>query len=583
METLRYVVLANGLLAIVSLAFYLLLRRETFFGANRLALWVGLAGALLLPLIELPDWRPQPVRAAMQQTAQVIVPRVLPKSLNKPEITITFPNQKTYRAFQTQTDQPEWSWQMSVIVIYLLGVLLLLIRFSIQLSSLRKIIQRSVHEFYNDFVLAHSETITSPFSFFNWVVINPNQHTATELEQILRHERVHVRERHSLDMIGAELICSIFWFNPAAYLFRYLLHQTLEFRADQVVLAEGVDAKLYQYNLLKVSLGRLQPLLANQFSGPTLRQRISMMNRQRSRFSACWRYGIWVVLIGVMAVACRHRHTDNPTAFPMNAPFPLTNATRMQAAELEKALTPWFQQSKLLDLGKMVDMRKPEVVRLFTSKYPAILCLRNNHLALKLPDGQRAKIFINGKEEPVQQLAKLTFEEVNELMVYQKWDDMPDSDKYPESYQLFVNATHKTIPPSPIRTIWKQFLLANAVSDYPTGNSNRFSMNTLLEATFFNNKLAFVKRTKNDHLQLYDEYKSDIDLFINGVPVKAKDIETVHVREVDKLYTKERSFEEWADKPDRNRRFVLFIKTAPSRAKRDSSYYVFSPFYSGDF
>lgn len=255
METLRYVVLVNGLLVIVSVAFCALLRHETYFGLNRLVLWLGLAAAFVLPLLELPDWRPQPIRTVMQRTAQAIVPRVLPNLRSLPaDVTVTFPTKKTYRAFQVQQEQPFWTWQTALIVFYFLGVFALLIRFSLQLMSLRKIINQSIHEVYDGFILVQNERVTSPFSFFGRVILNPTQHTADELEQILRHERVHVREWHSLDMIGSELVCIIFWFNPAAYLFRYSIHQTLEFRADHVVLAEGIDAKTYQYNLLKVSL-----------------------------------------------------------------------------------------------------------------------------------------------------------------------------------------------------------------------------------------------------------------------------------------------------------------------------------------
>lgn len=54
METLRYILLANVLLAVVSTAYFVLLRRKTFFGANRLALWLGLIAAVTFPLMELP-------------------------------------------------------------------------------------------------------------------------------------------------------------------------------------------------------------------------------------------------------------------------------------------------------------------------------------------------------------------------------------------------------------------------------------------------------------------------------------------------------------------------------------------------
>ena len=247
METLRYVVLANGLLAVVSIAYYVLLRRETFFGTNRLALWLGLTASLVLPLVELPDWRPQPVRAVMQRTAQAIVPKVLPSpSLPQPDVTITFPNGRTYPAFSPRSAGTGWSWRHGAVGLYAVVITLLLGRFGVRLRSLMRLIQQSAKERYDDFTLVRNDGVTSPFSFFGWVVLNPDYHTPDELEQILRHERVHVRAWHSVDMVGAELVSIVFWFNPVAYLFRQLVHQTLEFSADRAVLAEGIDAGAYQ-------------------------------------------------------------------------------------------------------------------------------------------------------------------------------------------------------------------------------------------------------------------------------------------------------------------------------------------------
>ncbi|GAB2604912.1 M56 family metallopeptidase [Spirosoma areae] len=312
METLRYVVMVNGLLAVVSLTYFVLLRRETFFGANRLALWLGLTAALILPLVELPDWRPQPVRTVMHRTAQVIVPNVLPNAAEPQSgVTITFPDGRTFPAFQKHRVPVGWSWQEGLISLYIVGVLWLLIRLVRQLISVKNLIWQSTHEPYDGFTLVQTEAVTSPFSFFNWVVLNSEQHTPDELEQILRHERVHVREWHSLDMLGAELVCIVFWFNPAAYLFRHLLHQTLEFSADRAVLAEGVDVKLYQYNLLKVSLLGGQSVITNHFSGPALRQRIRMINRRRSYQINCLRYGLLFLAVFTVAFACQLVHTDS--------------------------------------------------------------------------------------------------------------------------------------------------------------------------------------------------------------------------------------------------------------------------------
>ena len=592
METLRYVVLTNGLLAVVSIAFYVLLRRETFFEANRLALWLGLTASLVLPLLELPDWRPQPVRVVMQRTAQVIVPKVLPGPPTlRPDVTITFPNGRTYPAFPRRLVASGWSWQQGLLGLYITVLIALLIRFGVRLWSLMRLIQQSAQERYDDFTLVRNSVVTSPFSFFGWVVLNPDHHEPDELEQILRHERVHVRAWHSADLIGAELVSIVFWFNPAAYLFRQLVHQTLEFSADRAVLAEGIDAKAYQYNLLKVSLWAEQAGITNHFSHSSLRQRIGMMNRQRSGHLSLGRYAVWAMLVGVMVLACRHKAQDNESTYFVGAKtnVPATNSTRRLAAELDAHGMPWFRQSALIskeqneERTEIINGRRVVIIPL--THYPDILCLRNERLVLKLPNGEPVTVFINGQpsKSPEKAVSALRFEEVADLLVYQKSDDAPGADKYPDSYRVFISTTHKTPTMNPKRSRWVSYLKAAGVSEHPLGKASTFSMNQLLEATFFSNKLTFVKRTKDDYLTLYEEYKTDIDLYINGLPVKRKDIETVHVREVDRLYANERSFEEWAGGPDRKSRFVLYIQTAPKRAKRDSTYYVFSPFYSGDF
>lgn len=327
METLRYVVLVNALLAVVSFAYYVLLRRETFFRTNRLVLWMGIMATLLLPLLELPDWRPQPMRTVMHRTAQVIVPRILPGAgTSKPDVTITFPNRPTYPAFQSQSATVGWSWPMIFLLVYAGVVLGLLIRLGMQLISLRRLVRQSVHEPYDDFTLVRNEGVTSPFSFFGWVVLNPDYHASDELEQILRHERVHVRERHSLDMLGAEVLCILFWFNPAAYLFRFLLHQTLEFSADQTVLAEGVDARAYQYNLVKVSLSVGQSTVTNHFSKSQLKSRIRMINQPASSKTIWLKYPVFFIAALTIASAFARPQLENLTG---HLPKPL--ATGIQS------------------------------------------------------------------------------------------------------------------------------------------------------------------------------------------------------------------------------------------------------------
>ena len=324
----------------------------------------------------------------------------------------------------------------------------------------------------------------------------------------------------------------------------------------------------------------------NQFSGPTLRERIGMMNGQRSGYASLWRYGVWALLLGIMVLACRHRVGEEAFVRSRLEPkLPLTNATRVLADQLDANGMPWFRQSALLkndrEQTKIINGRKVAVMSY--SSYPEIICLRDGKLSLRQPENFRVKLFINGQESSEKALPALSFSEVEDLMVYQKWDDALGAEKYPESYRVLISTTHETLPLTSLRSNWEKYLKAAGISEHPLGLSSTFTMNKLLEATFFNNKLTFVQRTKSNYLTLIDSFSEDIDLYINGLVATPEDIAKVHVREVDKLYANERSFEMWTDGPKRQHRYVLYIQTTPKRAKRDSSYYVFSPFYTGDF
>ena len=571
LDTLRYAILANGLLAAGCIGYYALLRRETFFVINRLLLWLWLTASLVLPLVELPDWRPEPVRTVMQRTA-ALIPRVIPApSVPQAEVTITFPNGRTYPAFPRQTVDQHWSWPRYLFLLYAFVATALLLQFAIRLSSLIRLIARSDRELCDGFILVRNDAVRSPFSFFRWIVLNPASHTAGELEQIICHERVHVREWHSLDMVFTELIRIVCWFNPGAHLLRKLVHETLEFSADQSVLAEGFDARSYQYNLVKVSLATGNLALTNHFSHSSLRYRIGMINRPRSGYVDYGRYILWGTLVGGMVFACQHREPNDATTKPHA--LAATSPTRALVVALEDKRN-WYMHLALYQTRLGTQMVQSE---------PFILQVANNKLAIDSDHLYESALFIDGKEAPIESLARLAPEYISEVFVMHKWEHQPDVDPKSKPYQILLQTSPTPVKFTSERGSFFTLLQAAAISRHPGGESFMFTMNSLLEATFFHNKNALVERTKNEHLKVYDEFKDNVDVYINRLPATVADVETIHVREVARVYVKERPYTDWFRTNSSVKRFVLLIHTAPKRAKRDSTYYVFSPFYSGDF
>lgn len=308
----------------------------------------------------------------------------------------------------------------------------------------------------------------------------------------------------------------------------------------------------------------------SQFSGSGLRQRVGMINNQRSGWWALWRYGIWIAIMGVMALACRHEPDSNDRL--QKGPKP-ANLTQKLVKELE-ANESWYRHVALFRNRLGTQMIQGN---------PVVLHLKGNQFLL--PDDYKfaSLVYINGRQELAEKLGTLSPEFVKEVYVLHQFENLATTVSTDKPYRIYIQTSTRPVAFDPVRKKFFTLLQAAAISKYPTGESFSFNMNQLLEATFFHNKNALVERTKNQHLRVYDEFAKTVDVFVNNLPSTVADVETIHVREVARLYTQERPYTAWFRANHPSPRFALFIQTAPKRAKRDSSYYVFSPFYSGDF
>ena len=123
----------------------------------------------------------------------------------------------------------------------------------------------------------------SPFSFFHWIFINKNMLNDPCLHEVLLHERTHVRQWHSVDVLLGEAVCILCWFNPFAWILRREVRVNLEYLADQSVVDKGHDARTYQYHLLALTYQGSVATLSNNFNVLPLKQRIKMMNKERSK------------------------------------------------------------------------------------------------------------------------------------------------------------------------------------------------------------------------------------------------------------------------------------------------------------
>ena len=266
-------------------AFYkLFCQRDTFFRWRRISLLAFLAISFLYPLIDIQQWvQSQP---AMNELGNIYANWLM---LEEIEVLST-PN---------IVQVPD---NVSIITyIYYIGVVLLSIRFMIQLCSIIRMRFKGKVEKLEGHRIISMPTEVSPFSFFRWIFIYKPGLKEDSQQEILTHEQTHVEQGHSFDVIISEMTNIICWFNPFMWLLKSEIRLNLEYLADKKV-ADTIqqDTKVYQYHLLGLASQKNKTGLYNNFNVSHLKRRIIMMNKKRTRMTGYLKYALFAPLAAAL-------------------------------------------------------------------------------------------------------------------------------------------------------------------------------------------------------------------------------------------------------------------------------------------
>ena len=193
-------------------------------------------------------------------------------------------------------------WETTAMTIYTMVACLLLLRFFWQLVSIVRLRNKCRTTDINGTKVYLLESNEGPFSFFNWIFINPTKHNRQETDEIMTHELAHCRQLHSVDILFAELFAIVFWANPFVWLLKREVRLNLEYLADNNVLAGGTDSKKYQYHLLGLAYRKNVATISNNFNVLPLKKRIKMMNKKRTKRIAKVKYALYIPLAAALLV-----------------------------------------------------------------------------------------------------------------------------------------------------------------------------------------------------------------------------------------------------------------------------------------
>ncbi len=254
---MEYLLKTSALVAIFYLCYKLFLERDTFFESNRWFLLIGLVSSFIIPFLVIPIY--------VEQTSIDLSQYVFSNQI---------PQQNTEKPFNVLDYLP---------FVYLTGFVFFSVRFIFQFFSLALVILKNKGERNGSYVYIKTTNNVSPFSFFNWIVFNPDQFRKHELEQIITHEKAHANQSHSLDILLTHLSCTVLWFNPFIWFYNKDLKQNLEFIADKITANKTECKKSYQYTLLKTSVPTHQMALSNNFYNSLIKKRIVMLHKSKSK------------------------------------------------------------------------------------------------------------------------------------------------------------------------------------------------------------------------------------------------------------------------------------------------------------
>ncbi|MEM8523216.1 MAG: ankyrin repeat domain-containing protein [Bacteroidota bacterium] len=335
-----------SLVIVILLAFYkLFLEKESFFAVNRIYLLACLVFALALPFITLPklvehqgyltQWMESADNEIIELETEVDRDQAEQESFvaefdsndlettntpEKIEVQVDHSDDLNIETIQEVVPIEKESSEKNttkgigfwLFWIYCFGVGVLALNFLAQIiATLFKAIRNEDKIRDEEGTIINLETESEPCSFFKYIFIHPDSYDFETYEQIIAHEKVHVKQWHSLDLMLAEIAVVFLWFNPFVWLFRKEVEKNLEYQTDDLLTQKEPQAekKGYQLNLLKIATHNKPLTITTNYNQSLIKQRILKMNAKKSNPYSYWKYAFVAPLAFVLLLMLNQPNT----------------------------------------------------------------------------------------------------------------------------------------------------------------------------------------------------------------------------------------------------------------------------------
>ena len=301
---ITYIIATIVSLGIFYGAYILLLRKEALFRFNRIYLLSGLLLSYLVPLI---ITLPGSFFRLFQSSGNDGIFRTI--SLAPVEISATAVNNPSFVSY--------------MVYVYVAGLVFFALRLITRGFSIYRLHKKSEKTQNNDSFISWSSQDIPPFSFFRTIYLPLSLKDTQHVNEIIRHEQLHISSFHSLDILLTQVLQILFWFNPFIPMFENALREIHEFEADSAVIKSGTDPVAYTRILFGQDKAAQAIILGNNFNYSLIKRRLTMFYKQSTRFARIKAFVVLplaVSIVMIYAISCKQ--VNDPVAPPPPPPPP---------------------------------------------------------------------------------------------------------------------------------------------------------------------------------------------------------------------------------------------------------------------
>ncbi|MFH4963400.1 M56 family metallopeptidase [Gaetbulibacter sp. M235] len=283
---LHYIIQTIAFQIFFLLVYDTFLKKETFFNWNRLYLLSTAVLSIVLPFIKIDGFKD-----VVPQQYIINLPEIFIG--NQPQLNA---NQIQIETISTQT-QSGFSWD----ILFYIGVLIATLLLIFKITKIVWLLYKNPKSKIGLFNIVSLINSSAAFSFFNYIFLGERL-SEQEKESILKHEIVHVTQKHTLDLLFFEVLRIVFWFNPLVYMYQNKIMVLHEFIADASAVKHQNKSEYYQNLLSQVFETKNISFINPFFKQSLIKKRIIMLQKTKSNQVNLLKYALLIPMVLGMLV-----------------------------------------------------------------------------------------------------------------------------------------------------------------------------------------------------------------------------------------------------------------------------------------